>query len=355
MKTKKKQSLYLNKKLMIPTIFTVVVASCLPFVTPPNITANPTSIETTLTAPPSPTVTPMVEKVLFLSPDQLSPLLLADSLQSTLIRLAQEQEWEVLFINTISSKDIGPDTRLVIAISSDPGLEALSIEHPAVQFLAIGIPGLTPSSNLSLIGPEGLREDRIAFTAGYISAVLTKDWRIGLIHQTSSNLIEKVQGSFSNGVIYYCGLCRSIYPPYNNYPILTGLVQEASESDWNDSAQLLISQSVETAFLFSSEMNLSALDYLLDNRVRLLGVQVPPDQYLDSWVTTISIAPEQVLETHWDDLVFGKGGWIEEIPIVLDDINESLFSPGRQALVQEMVEDLVNGFIATGYALEDEF
>ena len=72
----------------------------------------------------------------------------------------------------------------------------------------------------------------------------------------------------------------------------------------------------------------------------------------DSWITTLRIAPEKILEEHWDDLISNQGGWVEEIPIQLENVNDELFSIGKQNWVDEMLNDLVGGFIDTGYSPE---
>jgi hypothetical protein len=122
-------------------------------------------------------------------------------------------------VSTISTADLpGDGLQLIVALPPDPGLAALIAAAPETQFLAVNIPGLEPAPNLSQIQAQGVRPDQSAFLAGYLAAAITQDWRAGVISLAGD---ATARLGFTNGVYYFCGLCRPAYPPFPNpgYPL----------------------------------------------------------------------------------------------------------------------------------------
>ena len=339
---------YLFKICIVLGLIGAIISSC----TTPETTDPTTTPLFTMSIQPSPSPTPtpipVQDKVLLLDSDQ-SPPIVSQTISSTLSALAQAQGWEFTISKDRPIQGFEPGTRVVVVLPPDPELKSISSENPDIQFLSIGIPGLQPSSNLSILGSEGFREDQIAFIAGYISTVVTKDWRSGLINQASSEWHEMIGQSFSNGMVYYCGICQLTYPPFYDYPILTSLSEDASDLEWESAADLLMSQAVETVFIHAYVINSQALDYLSQNGLIFFGLNPPPVHLENSWIATIRWAPEIYVETHWDDLVGQSGGWVEEIPIIIEDVNESILSTGKQRWVQEVVDGVNRGYIGTGF------
>jgi hypothetical protein len=295
---------------------------------------------------------PIQNKVLLLDSVQ-SPPYVSQTISSTLSVLSQAQGWELIILRNQPIQEFEPGTRVVVVLPPDPGLESISSAHPEIQFLSIGIPGLQPSTNLSILGSEGFREDQIAFIAGYISTVVTKDWRSGLINQASSEWHEVIEQSFSNGMVYYCGICQLTYPPFYDYPIFTTLSEDASDLEWENAVDLLISQAVETVFIYADDFNSKILDDLSQNDLVFFGFHPPPHHLENSWIATIRWAPEIKIESHWDDLVMQSGGWVEEIPIIFEDINEAILTTGKQIWIQEVIDDVLLGYIGTGFDPEN--
>jgi hypothetical protein len=336
------------KIIFILGLVGVILTSC----SSPTATEITTPTSTVVPSPQpaseSQTPTPIQEKVILLDSDQ-SPQTITQTISAVLLELCQAQGWEFIVSKERPVDEIEPGTRVVVTLPPDPGLNSMSAIYQDIQFISIGIPNLQSTSNLNIVGPEGFREDQLAFIAGYVSSILTKDWRSGIINQASSDWRETINQSFSNGMIYYCGLCQLVYPPYYNYPILVPLSQAASYDEWENASALLNSQSVNTVFLYSNELDSTILETLLENGVFLWGVKSPPDTFKNSWIATIRWAPEIVIEMHWEDLLRQNGGWVENIPIVLEDVNETIFSIGKQKWVQEFTDDVIRGYIGTGF------
>lgn len=269
----------------------------------------------------------------------------SDPIRSTLSLLVSQEGWSFVEADSISIEQLSEDIRVVVFFEPSPEIIDLASSNPGIEFVAIGAAGLEPIANLSVIGPDGFRIDRQAFLAGYLSAILTDDWRIGEIVAVPPDLQPIIDNSFRNGVTFYCGLCQITYPPYNRYPIHTTLESETLEQDWLRNVEVLLSESVDTVFLFSPEINLPALSFLIDEGMILLGTNPPPESIHSNWVATIRLAPEQVLFDRWEQIISNEGGWTQAIPIVLEDVNQSLFSEGKQRFIAKLLLDIESGYI----------
>ncbi|NIM92361.1 MAG: hypothetical protein GTO18_01420 [Anaerolineales bacterium] len=310
--------------------------------TTPSTLPNPTS-----TASPTVTPTPVQPTIILLAPED--PYLFStDNLLSTLESIVSPRGWMLERHHSLGSGVLGPHVELVVVISPYPELENLARSFPDVQFVAINFSDLDEMSNLSVIGPQGEPVDQLAFLAGYIAALVTDDWRVGVISEASQTINNIVQMGFSNGVIFYCGLCRPIRPPYLSYPIYFLLPEGATESEWLSAADWMLSNGVRTVFIFSPDINLAALSMLKDSGISIIGVIDPPEDGSDTWLLTIRTSPETILEDQWDQLLAGTGGLSVPMLFVLDHVNEEILTPGKQLFLVDVMHDLVHGFIDTG-------
>ncbi len=74
----------------------------------------------------------------------------------------------------------------------------------------------------------------------------------------------------------------------------------------------------------------------------------------EQWGATIRFAPEIALEENWDEIVYGESNISLPLPIILDNVNPTLVSHGREIWVQHMLDDLIAGFIDTGVVISDQ-
>lgn len=327
-----------NALFVLPLLLTIslLISSCSkspteqPAGTPSDTPPPPTQ--------PLPTSTPIQPYAIILaSPDSIY----LQSINNVLVDKTQSIGWG-LEIHPEPNLSPRAGLKLVIALPPDPGLAELTAEFPETQFIAIGIPGLLESSNLSIIGPEGFRNDRLTFFGGFLASVIAPQWRVGLI--SSSTEPANVE-SFVNGVTYYCGLCNPTRPPYYNYPIIQPIENSSSPDEWNAAVSLMETTAVEAIFLYSEDqVQIEATDYLLTDRF-LFGNQTPAENLLTTWAATVRLAPEIVLEERWDAISNSLGGWTAEIPVSMEHINPELVSLGRQNWVKETLEQLNNGRI----------
>ncbi len=174
--------------------------------------ATPTPIPTD-TAIPTPvfTATPSTPLAILVMPPDLDPAMY-DLYQTTVYDLAQQTGFRFQVRNSLSELDLEPGLRVVIALPPDPGpgIAALAAAAPQTQFLAINIPDLTAGGNISVLAND-VQADIVAFMAGYIGAMITDDFRIGMIYPDGNAEALRSLEAYTNGKIYFCGICRPYY------------------------------------------------------------------------------------------------------------------------------------------------
>jgi hypothetical protein len=337
--------------LLLLLLLGLMLSSCnavLPSTTPTANEGQPTAAVLPSETPiPTATNTPPPPLAILLAPPQADADL-ASSLQSALEATitAAGLRWQVR--QSLASEDLGQELRLVIVLPPDPGAAELAASAPNTHFLVVGIAGLQPTQNLSLIGTQGARPDQAGFMAGVIAAIITPDWRVGAI-STSDNAggIAARQG-FINGAIYFCGLCSPAYPPYIDYPLYVELPTGSAASEWQAAADLLLGQSVTTIYVYPEAGDAALRNYLAEKGVKLIGSEMPPEGLEASWAASLLPDLLPAISGALPALLGGEGGIDLPAPLQIGAINPKLFSPGRQQLAEEILADLLAGYIATG-------
>ncbi|MDP3186323.1 MAG: hypothetical protein Q8M58_13735 [Anaerolineales bacterium] len=269
--------------------------------------------------------------------------------QSIVYDLAQQAGMRFQVRNALTVSDVStePGLKVVIALPPDSGLAGLAAAAPQVQFLGVGIPGLTSAANLSLIGASGKPVAEQAFLAGYIAAMLSPDYRVGIITQDSPEglLAEK---AFTNGFHFFCGLCQQAFPPIYNYPVHLEIKTDVPEGQYQAYADVLVRYQVEVAFVYPEIATPDLLDYLSQKNIKIISESLPFEDLFPAWIVGIQPKGIPAIQKIFPDLVAGKGGQNISIPLFLTDINPDLLSEGKQRLVEEILRDLQAGYIDPG-------
>jgi hypothetical protein len=308
---------------------------------------EPTQNATDPTETPQLTPTDLPGQTILIAPTGSNPEEIA-SLQATLEELSSQAGLNFQTFDSISQLDFSQDIRIVIVLPPDPGITDIAAANPGTQFVGIGMPGLQASGNLSVIGGEGERPDQQGFIAGYLAAVISEDWRIGVISQSDSASGRAARLGFNNGAIFFCGLCRPVYPPFIQYPQYVEINSSASTEERQSAADALLNNAVKTVYVSPGVGDEGLLPYLAQAGVNLIGGSAPPADVIDHWVATIAPDLNAALRDIWPSLIEGEGGKNLPIPIVITQPNEVLFSPGRQSLVNNTLAELLSGLIDTG-------
>jgi hypothetical protein len=271
-----------------------------------------------------------------------------ERLLSTLAELAEAEDLDFEVRSSFTQEDLSPDLKVVAAIPPDPGLAALAQAAPTTQFLGIAIPGLEPAPNLSIINTQEISPDRMGFLAGYLAAVVAPEWRVGVISTNDTPEGVSQRRGFLNGAIFFCGLCRQSYPPFNTYPMYVEAPSGSSPQEWQTVGNILIDQAVEIAYIAPGVSDESLFEHLASAGINLIGSVPLPTGLRDQWIATISGDIPSALEAIWPDLIAGQGGASQPALLTVTHINPDLFSPGRQRLVDNLIVELSSGFIDTG-------
>ena len=336
-------------------LFGLLAAGCGQLKSKP--TQTPTLPSVTPTAPPTetplptPTATPLPPLAVLLAPPG-SDATQVQTLQSALNDpiTAAGLRWQVR--PSLSQVDFTPELRLVIVLPPDPGVAAMAGAASHTQFLSVAIPGVEPAANLSVIAASSEQSDQQGFIAGVIAAMITPDWRIGVIGLKENAASKAAENAFVNGGTYFCGLCLQAYPPFYDYPTVVNMPATASSAEWREIGNYMIDHMVQTVYVVPGAGDAAMFDVLAQANVNVIGENIPSEAMRAHWA--VSLRPAETLPVVLEllpDLLNGEAGVKVAMPLTLLEPNPDLFSPGRQRLAQETLDDLLAGFIDTGVDL----
>jgi hypothetical protein len=312
----------------------------------------------TMTSPPlatntvAPTATSPLPAVFVVIPGETEPSIVDQTLP-VIEELATQSGMEVKTVSTISPQDlINQDARIIVIFSPFTNFTEIAQAMPSTQILGISFTQVEPSKNVSLIQVIETGFDTKSFLAGFIAAVVTTDWRIGLVTQVGDEKYNAIKTTFNNGVSYFCGLCQSVYPPYpiSGYP----LYYEYSKAPGDLDALIAYFQEwqIKTIYLPSPlDQDEDLLKTLIQSGFQLIAERLPPDGLQANWVASLITADlNQAITDLWPKLMSGEGGAQVNLSFTVMPGSEALFSPGRQTLVNQVLDDLLKGYIDTGVA-----
>ena len=307
-------------------------------------TSTPASTETAVILPTL-TPTPTTPLAVLVVPADLD-VETSNLYQTTVYDLAQASGFRFQVRNTFTAADFEPGLEVVIVFPPDPGLAALAAAAPDVQFLAINIPGVIAGGNISVLG-NTVQPDIAGFLAGYTAAMITDDYRIGMLMPKDNADALTGLNAFAAGMSYYCGTCRPVLFYSWTYPQYLEIGPEEDPANYNAYADILILQrDVGTIYLHPDIVTPDLINYIGTTGVNMIGT-ISPEQRPAGWVMTIQPDVIQAIQNAWPGLVAGQGGVTVQSPIGLADVDQSLLSEGKQRLVEQTLDDLQAGLIST--------
>jgi hypothetical protein len=341
--------------IVMLSLFGLLAAGCGQFKSKPTQTPTIPSVTPTIppteTPLPSPTSTPLPPLAVLLAPpgsDEAQAQVLQSALNEPIT--AAGLRWQVR--PSLSKDDFTPELRLVIVLPPDPGVAAMAGAASHTQFLSVAIPDVEPAANLSVIAAGSERSDQQGFIAGVIASMITPDWRVGAIGLAENVSARAAVNAFIHGSTYYCGLCLQAYPPFYDYPLVVNLPATASSAEWREIGNYMIDHMVQTVYVVPGAGDAAMFDVLAQAKVNVIGENIPSEAMSTHWV--VSLRPAEILPVVLEllpELLKGEAGVKVAMPLTLLDANPDLFSPGRQRLAQETLDDLLAGFIDTGVDL----
>lgn len=264
--------------------------------------------------------------------------------QTTVYDLAQKTGMRFQVRNAFTAADLEPGLQIVIAVSKDPGLAALAAAAPQVQFLAINIPDIVPGGNISVLG-NNTQNDVAGFLAGYTAALITDDYRIGMMIPKDNADAIATLNAFANGMKYYCGVCRPLYFYQWTYPQYVEIPASEDVNNYHAYADILMLQyKVKTIFVYPDVYTEDLVNYIGTTGTSIIATKAP-DQKPAGWVMTIQPDVIKGIQSAWPQLTSGQGGMTFQSPIGIADVDPDLLSPGKQRLVEQTLADLLAGRI----------
>jgi hypothetical protein len=337
---------------MLLVAFALFLAGCSGVEPTPTPTVIPTDTPVP-TKTPAPTATSLPPVGVLLVPDGADPALAA-RLQTFLSEQIPPQGMRFQVRPSLSRDDFKKDDfQWIIALPPYADLGPLAASIPQSRFLAVGFADLMPAQNLSVISqPEDWAAQQ-AFMAGYISMVITPDWRAGMLRVNTPEGDLAAQ-AFRNGALFFCSspsapgqelFCRPKYAPVYQYPIIAFGELETAPDEWVKPGRFIVGQYVETVFV-SPEINSDALPrYLAEEGIAIIGGSQPPDELREQWAASLEFDLFQVFQEFWPQFVAGVDGQQITVPLVVTYANPDLFSVGRQQFVEIMLADLIAGYV----------
>jgi len=264
--------------------------------------------------------------------------------QKTVYDLTQTSGFRFQVRNALTPAELEPGLQVVIAFPPDPGIAALAATAPGVQFLAISIPGVTAGGNISVLGGN-TQSDFAAFLAGYTAALITDDYRIGMMIPKDNADAVRAFNAFASGMTYYCGTCRPFYYLPWTFPQYIDIPKDEDKKNYGAYSDILISKyKVRTIYLYPDIVTSDLETYIGTTGTLTIGTQTP-DQLPAGWVMTIQPDVVKAIQSAWPQLVAGQGGLAVQSPLGLGDIDPTLLSLGKQRLVEKMLQDLQSGYV----------
>lgn len=268
--------------------------------------------------------------------------------QKTVYDLTQTSGFRFQVRNMLTDADlVEPGLQIVISLPPDPGIAALAAAAPQVQFLAINIPEVAAGGNVSVLG-NNAQTDVAGFLAGYTAAMITDDYRIGMLMPKDNPDAVRALNAFATGMKFYCGACRPVLLYNWTYPQFLEIGPEEDPANYDAYADILLLQyKVQTIYLYPDIATTDLMTYIGTTGVYMIGTR-PPEQPPAGWVMTIQPDIVKAIQNAWPGLVSGQGGVTVQSPLGLSDIDPTLLTPGKQRLVEQTLNDLQAGLISTG-------
>lgn len=335
--------------LTLMAVLGLLLASCSPGAalpdSTPTVAAEPQAPAPQVTLiEPSPT--PQPARVILVSPQGVAE----EPLQALLSELAAPSGLALENRADLQAADITPEVKLVVMLSPAVNLAELLAAAPQTQFIVYSPTDLSPATNLTVIRQ---RAENQVFMAGFISVLITPDYRAAGLLPTDGPLGAQLLEAYNNGGRYFCGTCAPGWPLGEYYPKTAGLPAASDGAAWQAAAaDLFDNKKVDVYFLAPEASRPEITAYLqgkvqIDRTVLIVGAQAPLDLLAAQWAASVTFDNLTPLRAVWVDAAAGKGGASVDAPLSIDHVNSNFLGPGRMRLVNDLLEDMKAGRIYT--------
>jgi hypothetical protein len=309
----------------------------------PEITATPTLAPTSVPTdtPVPPTATPEPERVVWISAiDNAATQALSAVVQS----LADSAGIQFEAVPSLDSNQINDSIRVAVFHTPNYDVSVAAAGHPNTQFIVIGNSTMAPVDNLTVIRSNPLHT---LFAAGYLSMILSYDWRGAGLIASDSGLGDNAGWAFKNGGNYFCGRCSPLSPPYVQFPLIVMQPGASPAGVWNAGYEGISENRLNTIFIDANITDPAVYTQMADLGMTLLGSGNPPEAVKGQWAATVQSDVTGTLVTIWPEIIAGRSAGEVFAEITLTNVNPDLVGDGIVNFFHEMAHDLELGLIST--------
>ena len=344
-----------NKRILLPLILSllfVFLSACNNQPQPTVIVevTQPPTAESTLV--PEPTLSPTATPVVLLDADILlwvpenADQALTGQLENELRIYADANGRSFALTNSLSAAQLSSNVRVVVSLAAPSEVDSLASVLPQVQFLALNVPNLVPTDNLSVVITADSSRDQLSFLAGYTLALGIPDFRVGVLSQAGTPEGQTTRDAFVTGARFHCGLCNARFAPVEYYPFTAEVTDPANPADWQAAADALLAKAVTGIFVQPEISTPELVAYLNSKNITLIAVEGQPN--LESIQRLLGVLSGGIdLEPALGRLLLGESVGVVKAGIELKQINRDLFSDGRLILFERIKQNLLDGYIKT--------
>ena len=275
-----------------------------------TVTPEPEQATTPTTVP-----TQAPDRVILVAASSASEEAITEA-QTFIAQLAAESGLEFETRDAIMANEVTPDIKVIVFLEQPDNLGSLAASAPSTQFVAISSQDWSPPPNGSIIR---INNDHAAFLAGYLSAMIAPNFRVGALQIAENNAFNQ---AFMNGVYYFCGVCASVVFPYNTYPVVSQQPSASPPANWQVAFnEMNISSKVNVLFLPREAATPELSTFLASQDIAVVGNAPPPEELRGKWVATIHSDGLTALQEMWTDLLDGIGGKVINANLSFSDLN----------------------------------
>jgi hypothetical protein len=275
--------------------------------------------------------------VILVAPLEADPVRAAE-VRSALQSAAEARGLELFEQATVELPQPLDGLALVAVLSPDESVQAAANTHPEVQFVAIDSGALSPMGNLTVLSEADGRVNA-AFLAGYLAALQSEEYRVGLVSIATPDG-RVYQEAFLNGVMYFCGACTPVFPPFAPYPVYAEVSENAGVEEVQQAVNELVATGVTMAHVAPEAQSEAVFQYLSQNGIRIVGTGAPPAGLEGNWVASVLLEPQQTLPEIFETVLNSQS--MGEVGVELS-IDYSGLSAARIAHLEEIIAKLESG------------
>jgi hypothetical protein len=324
----------------------LVIVLCLAFLAGCKASNQPTATPTPAGTAIPPTSTPAAAEIVWVDAQNNA----SDPLIAIVTQFAADNSLQYRSLAALNASDITSGTRIVV-FRADPGnVSELSTSSPSVQFLILDSSSATAGGNISTVQANPAD---MAFMAGYITMLLSDDWRAAGLLTSDGPLGTSYTDAFTNGARYVCGQCLNYFAPLLSFPAVSSEPTTSDINTWTNDAVALGKDWLGAVFIdpaaasvpVANALSAYPVNYQSGLSVTFISTEAAAAQKDIQWDVLLSSDLAPSLKAVLPMLLAGKGGNQMNAQITLTQVTAGIVSPARLDLFNQTAADLAAGKI----------